>query len=472
MAILSDIRLTQLAHQIKQPSVAGTFYPADPEQLQQLVTRLLDEAACESDPPKALIAPHAGYIYSGAIAASAYATLQSVRHRIKRVVLLGPAHHMYLQGMAVSHADQFATPLGLVPVDRKLRERVLKLPTVDYVDKAFTNEHSLEVHLPFLQSVLDQFTLLPIIVGDTQTAQITELLQNVWGGSETLIVISSDLSHYHDYATAKSLDTETSHFIESLQVDKLGSDRACGCRPVNGLLQIARDKNMDMEVLDVRNSGDTAGKRDRVVGYGAYALLPGKTIRHSLRQLLLDIAIASIENGFKQDKAYLPDLRHLPAELQPPAAVFVTLMQNGKLRGCIGTTEPGSALGAATALYAYSSAFRDPRFPGLTEAEFDNLDISISVLSEKTELIFGSEQDLLDKLEPGVHGLVISSGHRQATFLPSVWNSISQSRQFLAKLKQKAGMTVEDTIERAWTYTTCSFSRKYRRQLALNLRTD
>jgi len=460
MPIISDTRLTELSSRIKHPAVAGLFYPQDPGELQQMIDQMLGQVTVDKAPPKALIAPHAGYIYSGPIAATAYATLKPVRQTIKRVVLLGPAHRVYLQGIALSRADRFATPLGMIEVDQQLRSRIAGYAQVTFNDEAFAQEHSLEVHLPFLQSVLDDFTVLPLVVGDVAANRVAEILQAVWGGDETLIVISSDLSHYHDYATARRLDQDTSRYIQALQHDKFGPDRACGSRPLHGLLQLARQQQMKIEILDVRNSGDTAGGRGRVVGYGAYAVYPATKMQEQHQSLLLDIAEASIDYGLRNNPVLLPDLHGLPAVLQAPAAVFVTLMLDGKLRGCIGTNEAVAPLAAATARYAYSAAFHDPRFPALTREEFMRTDISLSVLTEKSPLYFDSELSLLERLKPGTHGLIIAKGQRKATFLPSVWESLPQPEHFLSQLKLKAGMGPHEVPDQAWTYESHAFSRK------------
>ncbi len=257
--------------QIREPAVAGMFYPDDPVLLQQQIDQLLATDTAATEPPKALIVPHAGYIYSGPVAASAYAQLAPVRHRIRRVVLLGPAHRVAFNGLAASSAGYFETPLGVVPVDQVAQEKILMLPQVHVRDDAHAQEHSLEVQLPFLQTVLDQFKLIPLVVGDASHEEVAEVLEALWDGDETLIVISSDLSHYHDYQTAKRLDTATSQAIEQLRPEAISYDQACGRNPVNGLLLAARHHHLHATTLDLRNSGDTAGTRDRVVGYGAYA---------------------------------------------------------------------------------------------------------------------------------------------------------------------------------------------------------
>ena len=258
------------------PAVAGSFYPADPAELEAAVAGYLDEArrglpASErGDAPKAVIAPHAGYVYSGPIAASVYARVEALRAQVRRVVLLGPCHREPIQGLALPDADAFATPLGEVPVDREAVEALLRLPQVALADRAHEGEHSLEVQLPFLQRVLERFSLVPLAVGAATPEETCEVLESVWGGAETLIVISSDLSHYHDYATARELDAATSRAIEALDPAGLGPESACGRVPARGLLLAARRHGLSGRTVDLRNSGDTAGPRGEVVGYGAY----------------------------------------------------------------------------------------------------------------------------------------------------------------------------------------------------------
>ncbi|MCU0937350.1 MAG: AmmeMemoRadiSam system protein B [Gammaproteobacteria bacterium] len=256
---------------VRRPAVAGMFYPDDPRELRESVQALLAAAPALGPAPKALIAPHAGYVYSGPTAAVAYARLVPARETIRRVVLLGPSHRVPFAGIAACRADVFETPLGRIPVDTGALDQIADLPQVQALDAAHLREHSLEVQLPFLQVVLRDFALVPLVVGDASPDQVAQVLDRLWGGPETLIVVSSDLSHYHDYATAQRLDRETSRLIEGLSRAELHGEQACGCRPINGLLRAARSHGLGAALLDLRNSGDTAGPRDRVVGYGAYA---------------------------------------------------------------------------------------------------------------------------------------------------------------------------------------------------------
>jgi hypothetical protein len=264
---------------IRPPAVAGPrgagFYPADPLELRELVDRLLERARARAPArpaarPKALIAPHAGYQYSGEVAASAYARVDP--EGIRRVVLLGPAHRVPLRGLAAPRAEAFATPLGPVPLDRAALAAAARLPQVVRSDPAHAGEHSLEVQIPFLQRTLGSFELAPLVVGDAEPEEVDQVIEALWGGRETLVVVSSDLSHYLDYESARRLDAQTSRAIEALAGDELDLDRACGCIPVQGLLLAGRRHGLRAEVVDLRNSGDTAGSRERVVGYGAYVL--------------------------------------------------------------------------------------------------------------------------------------------------------------------------------------------------------
>ncbi len=257
----------------RSPAVAGQFYPSQANELATAVNEMLQQAdGATQQRPKVLIVPHAGYPYSGPVAASAYALLKPWRQQIRRVVLLGPAHRMGFHGLAISSATAFLTPLGPVPLDQQSIRQISPLPQVHQLDQAHALEHSLEVQLPFLQQVLESFQLVPLVVGEASAEEVAEVLEGLWGGDETLILLSTDLSHYLDYHTAQQRDQASSEAILRLDGEALGYEDACGRNPLKGLLQLARQRGMAVELLDLRNSGDTAGSRDRVVGYGAYAL--------------------------------------------------------------------------------------------------------------------------------------------------------------------------------------------------------
>jgi AmmeMemoRadiSam system protein B len=260
---------------VRPAAVAGTFYPSGPVALHEAL-RASVAGACEPAPgarvPKALIVPHAGYVYSGPVAASAYLRLTPAREVIRRVVLLGPSHRVPLEGMAVPGSDAFATPLGLVPVDDEARRTALTAPSVTVQDLPHAAEHSLEVQLPFLQTVLESFAVLPVAVGRGRPEAVADLLEALWGGPETVVVVSTDLSHYHPYDQARELDGRTASAILDADAGAIGPTDACGSHALRGLLVAARRRHLTVEQIDLRSSGDTAGDRERVVGYGAFAV--------------------------------------------------------------------------------------------------------------------------------------------------------------------------------------------------------
>lgn len=253
------------------PAVAGQFYPAEPSKLSHLVQDMLSLAQPVSPCHiKALIVPHAGFIYSGPIAATAYQAIIQQADEIKRVVLLGPSHRVGFHGIATVSVNEYQMPLGNIKIDRAAVNLIEALPQVQQLDIAHEQEHSLEVQLPFLQMVLKTFTLVPLVVGDCQPNQVAKVLDKLWGGRETLIVISSDLSHYQSYLVAQQQDKQTSESILNLSPENIQYEDACGRNPLNGLLVAAKTHHLKPALVDLRNSGDTAGSRDRVVGYGAY----------------------------------------------------------------------------------------------------------------------------------------------------------------------------------------------------------
>lgn len=264
-------------HDVRMPAVAGTFYPARAAELSQSVQAFLSRIGEVRDlAPKALIAPHAGYVYSGPIAASAYALLRPLRGKVSRVVLLGPSHRVGFKGLALCTANAYAIPGKTIEIDREMEAALASIAGVGLLDKAHVSEHSLEVHLPFLSEVLGDFKLVPIVAGQASASLVADVLEAAWGGDDTLIVVSTDLSHYLDYEEAKIVDAQTVAAIEKLDGGFLDGNRACGHVPVAGLLELAKRKGLNVETLDVRNSGDTAGPRDRVVGYGAWAFFEGE----------------------------------------------------------------------------------------------------------------------------------------------------------------------------------------------------
>ena len=452
-------------NRVKQPGVAGLFYPADRETCAAQVDACLKAALPASVDAKVLIAPHAGYIYSGVVAGTAYATLRNRRGIIKRVVLLGPNHRVGFTGIALSTAERWATPLGEIPVDMETMARLRDLPGVMVADEPFAQEHSLEVHLPFLQAVLGAFILVPVLVGNADPESVARVLRECWGGPETLIVVSSDLSHFHDHETATRMDGEAAQAIELLRSDLLNDQQACGNRPLRGLMLEARRRDLRVTALDVRNSGDTRGNRERVVGYGSFALEYAETARLSDndRSTLLDAAVASIRYGIQHGKEPAVTVTNVSRSLLAMRGTFVTLTLDGKLRGCIGTVVPGRPLVNDVVSNAFKAAFADPRFPPLTAAELDRLDVEISILSHQRPISFDSEKALLAALRPDRDGLVIADDGKRALFLPTVWEQLPRPEHFLLYLKRKAGMADDHWSDsfKANRFTTETFHRHF-----------
>jgi len=430
-------------------AVAGLFYPGDAGTLAGEVDRLLGAAVDAGDAraPKMLVVPHAGYVYSGSIAAQAYALLAPLRGRIRRVVLLGPTHRVAVRGLALPDASAFTTPLGQVELDPDAPAHLRGLGQVQVNAAAHAQEHSLEVQLPFLQRTLGTFKLVPLVVGQASAAQVAQVLERLWGGDETLIVISTDLSHYLSHAQAEARDRATVARI--LQLDPtLDHAQACGATPLGGALLAAKAHGLVPRLLDLRNSGDTAGDHDRVVGYCAIAFAAGADTAGTaddaaaadddpvLGQALLTRARNAIARALDLPTAAEPG--HLA--LDSPGATFVTLRLGGELRGCVGTLSAERALADDVRVHALAAAFRDPRFEPLGVEEFAELDIEVSLLEPAQPVAARTEGEAHRALRPGIDGVLLEWRGRSATFLPQVWQQLPLPSEFLAALKRKAGL--------------------------------
>jgi AmmeMemoRadiSam system protein B/AmmeMemoRadiSam system protein A len=430
---------------VRPAAVAGMFYPGNAPQLAREVDELLDGIEVFEPRlgyPKALIVPHAGYVYSGPVAARAYDELAAARGLVKRVVLLGPSHYVGGRGLALPAAEAFETPLGRIPVDADAVRALADLPQVVTSGPAHAQEHSLEVQLPFLQKALGNFSLVPFSVGAATSEEVAQVLERLWGGPETLIVISTDLSHYHAYEDARRIDGATLGRIQACATD-LNHDEACGATGLNGFLALCRAKGLQVRLLAACNSGDTAGGKARVVGYAAFAVFDGEPPAPAeAGRTLIDIARGAIANGLGLSS--VPVKRnHLPWLLQP-GATFVTLTKDGQLRGCMGSLSAGRPLGQDVASNARAAAFEDPRFPKLTRDEWPRCTVEVSLLSAPKPIRFADEGDLVAQIRAGEDGLILECGGKRATYLPQVWEGLPDKRRFLQELLKKAGLP-EDT---------------------------
>ncbi len=428
---------------IRAPQMAGHFYPAEAGSCAGQIKRFLDDALPVSvSAPQIIIAPHAGHVYSGPIAATAYKTLAAHETPPRRIVLLGPAHRVPFRGLAVSDADYWATPLGDIRVDRDGAGRLVGDELAREYEDGFLGEHSLEVHLPFLQSVLSDFVLLPVLVGDASYSQVSAAIDALWA-DDTVFVVSSDLSHFLDYDTARARDARTRAAIETLDETMLDGEAACGCRIVGGALLQAKQRDLRVTGVDLRNSGDTAGDKARVVGYGAFVFEAAARARLSDddRGELLAAAATALDEAAANGGAVKPGSPTTTSyALSARRASFVTLKKDGKLRGCVGSVRPVRSLIEDVAANAVRAGFGDSRFPALTRDELERLDVEISILSHPRQMRFSDDGDLVRQLRPGVDGLILQDGEQRGLFLPAVWESLPSPVDFVAHLIQKAGL--------------------------------
>jgi AmmeMemoRadiSam system protein B/AmmeMemoRadiSam system protein A len=462
---------------VREASVAGLFYPADAQELATALDGYLEKAQpkCEGR-VRALICPHAGYEFSGPVAAFGYKLLRG--REFKTVLLLAPSHYADFEGVALPDEDAFRTPLGLVRVSPLVaalaktppfavnppalveepgwsRQLPLRLPP-DAKQTPHTWEHSEEVQIPFLQRVLKGFTLVPMVLGRVDQAAVAKGLLPLID-DQTLVVASSDLSHYHPYDAARRLDESCAEAVLALDPERMARQEACGKGPILALLHIAKAKGWRPVLLDARNSGDTSGDKRRVVGYMAVAFVdpaagakaeppaaapaerPEAQYTPEDRRFLLQLARQTIQTRLKREARPAPDEQKLPKKLLEERGCFVTLTKGGDLRGCIGHIVAQEALYKAVIDNTLNAAFRDSRFDPVELAEEPDLEIEISVLTPPAPLAFDSPEDLLQKLQPHRDGVVLTIGGRSATFLPQVWEQIPEKEDFLGHLARKAG---------------------------------
>ena len=450
---------------LKSCAVAGSFYPADPKQLKDLTMGLLATNPCTGSRPQAIIVPHAGLRYSGAIAALAFNRVRPYLSYYQRIIILGPAHTEAFDFTAAIDAQKWRTPLGDINLDTQYTEQLIELKLLKYFDKAHALEHSLELQLPLLQCIgLKDLPIVPIVVGGKATAQTADLMQHLLQDDKNLLIISSDLSHFHPYHQAMQTDTQTIEKIKAAQ-SNITPRQACGCYPLNALLSHSEQFLLNVEQLGYCNSGDTGTNRESVVGYSAFALTP--TFSQAQRKHMLALARQAIADGLIEtsslnidsEKAYLQSQQACFVSLKIPDSSPNQLLQ---LRGCIGNLQVNGSLYQRLCRNAYLAAFKDSRFPPLSAAEFAQVIIEISILSTPESIEVTSQQQLLTQLKPGIDGLILRYQDKQATFLPSVWQQLPDPQQFVEQLKQKAQLAPDfwSNEMQCSVYHSITFSEK------------
>jgi AmmeMemoRadiSam system protein B/AmmeMemoRadiSam system protein A len=438
-AIANDLSTVRL------PAVAGSFYPSDEKELRTMVQTYLRQAGGVRVKGKihGLVAPHAGYIYSGIVAAAGY---KQINPALSTVIIIAPSHRIAFQGASIPDVSAYRTPLGDVPLAKAVTE-LRKQPGITYLARAHTAEHSLEVQLPFLQEVLGRFDLIPLVVGDIDPQSLADTLLP-YINENTLVVASTDLSHYYPYKKAVSMDSICTKAISSLDFDAMRNCEACGKMPVLTLMHIARAKGWNGVTIDYKNSGDTGGLKNRVVGYAGIAFTGGLKMTTNQdqglpaieREFLLKLARSTITARLK-DQQFTINPEEVPQGLKEKRGSFVTLHIGKSLRGCIGTILPVDPLYESIHKNALNAAFRDPRFPPLTLDELDKVHLEISVLTVPKEISFTDGEDLKRQLKPNVHGVILSQEGRSSTFLPQVWEQLPDKEEFLEHLCLKGWMS-------------------------------
>lgn len=437
---------------IKQPSAAGKFYTKNKIELENQLEYFDKNSKPDCDyKTRAIIVPHAGYEFSGKLAAKGF---QYFDKNIKNIFVIAPPHYVGIKDVSISNYDIFSTPLGNLEVNKDITYQLLSDFECNLQNEAFEDEHSIEVQLPFVQKFTPDKKIIPIL--GVNVLKLKKIIEHFWSNPENGFVISSDLSHFYSSKDAKKIDEDTANYIESNSYDKFSAGRACGAAGVIALMMFAESKKYSLIRLGMYNSSDITGDETRVVGYGSWLLYEGSKnqfIKNYYSSYTIDICKKSIQAQLKNENLRL---ENIPAVFGQTGASFITLEKSNDLRGCIGTIIAHRPLIEDIAQNAQNSAFSDPRFPPLQKEELNELSINVSLLSTPEKITFDGEEDLLKKIRQNIDGIIINDKGKQAVYLPSVWGQLPDKGLFLKSLKIKAGMDPDyfsPTFE-AYKFTT------------------
>lgn len=440
---------------VRKPAVAGQFYPGGRDQLKQNVEKYCSGGSAQTITSRFIISPHAGYVFSGPVAGKGFAVLD---RSVRTVILLGPSHHAWFEGLALPAETAFQTPLGKVPLDQIRVKKLLTSGQVKVNSEAQTPEHSIEVQLPFLQTVLKDFAIVPIVTGKITPEAAADIIFPLID-EKTAVIASSDFSHYLARSEARKTDDKSIATI--LSGNNAGFIDACGEMPIRIIMVLAKKMGLTPKLLDARTSFDTYpqyGSDDRVVGYASIifvkegsaapvqvAVKPVSNVESTgsisaeTKEFLLKLARQSLYAAVKGEKAPVP--KDIPAVTKENRGCFVTLTIQGELRGCIGYIEPIKSLYQAVTENAGNAALSDPRFPRVSPGELSSIKVEVSVLTKPAPLQYKDPEDLLNKLVPFEDGVILQKGLYQSTYLPQVWEHFSGNKiAFLQNLSLKAGM--------------------------------
>ena len=419
----------------KRASAAGTFYPSEKHELEQLIESFrIKEPEYYS---RAVIIPHAGYVYSGKLAAKG---IQQLKKDAKNVFIFAPAHYERIFGCTVCDYDAFETPLGDIEVNKELNGEIAKFCDCNAGNFVFEKEHSIEVQLPLIKTFLPDAKIIPVLYGCENFKNLAETIENFYENEDNVFIISSDLSHFYPEKEAYKIDNYTAKLFEENNLNNFEQEQACGAVGICGLVEFAKKKNFSLIRAGLTNSAATTGDSSRVVGYGSWFLYEGEKnnyIKKYYSDFVKKVCKDSILSGLQLGHA---DLNNYECVFEEYGASFVTLELDGILRGCIGSIIAHRPLIQDLIKNAHAAAFSDPRFPALTLNEYNKISISISLLSKPERLEFDDEQELLNELVPAIDGLIIRDGNYQSVFLPDVWEQLPDKKEFLEQLKLKAGL--------------------------------
>lgn len=425
---------------IKSASVAGMFYPVNKEELLDTLKQFQEKNKKDYETTtRAIIVPHAGYFYSGQLASEGF---QYLDKNVKNIFIIAPSHHVAVDNPVLSDYEHWQTPLGEISINQKINKELIDEFGCQYLNEAFEKEHAAEVQVPFIQfNYNDEVKIIPILLNYHTNNKITDIISKYYDNEENAFIISSDLSHFHSDDEAKKIDNSTANMIEMMGVNGLTPHHACGSAGICALHNFAQTKDFSLIRIGMTNSSLVSGDKNRVVGYGAWLLYEGKStefVAQNYKEFILETCRKSIKAGLEKQQITIG--ANIPPVFYQLGAAFVTLNINRHLRGCIGSIVAHQPLIIDLAQHAYDAAFRDNRFRPLSIEEFDQIDISVSLLSSPTKINFKNEQDLLDKITPFEDGIIIKDDNHQAVYLPSVWEQIPNKVDFLNNLKIKAGL--------------------------------
>lgn len=422
---------------IKPPSVAGSFYSADSEELKQ---QIKDFESTINDTPivssRAVIVPHAGLVYSGRLA---YEGINQLDKEIKNLFIFAPAHRVGFDGLALTSFDAWMTPLGEIDINQDINKELKEKFNADFYDEALEKEHSIEIQVPIIQSVFEDVKIVPILVGTESPDIIEKIISHYYPDVKNGFIISSDLSHFLSYEQAKKVDSLTAQMIETLDTKDFDSHQACGMTGILGLVEFAKSRDFSLIRIDMTNSASVTKDTKNVVGYGSWFLYEGvknEFLKKYYSKFIIDLCKMSIKARFEENETGVS----YPKVLDESGASFVTLEKDGDLRGCIGSIIAHRSLIGDLISNSQNAAFFDPRFNPVTKDEIDSLQIAVSLLSDPVPIEFSDEADLLFKIRPFKDGIIIKDANRQAVYLPSVWEQLPDKKEFLNSLKIKAGL--------------------------------